>query len=588
MLRRLLPLCLAVMVSLALGACSATPAATSAPASASVAASTEAPTAAPTPAPAPTTAPVVTLQIFDLPSNTSGLLAGWWCDILAQQCGAKLEMMPAGDQGEQKLQALMASGELPDLVIFKDKKQVEDAVRANLLLCLDDHLDKLPNATLNAPTAMQYYRDSASAGTGKLYSIPTSVGPTGISGELNWSPNLRWDLYKKLGNPDIKTVDDYLTVLKQMQQLEPTNPDGQKVYGITLWKDWDNFQMMLGGELGCLVGIDAGDQLGASLPFLQVNFNNGDIMGTLDPASEYIHALKFYYQANQMGLLDPDSLTQRFDTALEKANQGRVLFGMWPWFIGGYNTPDKANVDNPKGFRPVLSDDYKALVNGDNKVGMPWSWSVGASTKYADVALKVIDFHYSTDGLLQLMNGPKGVTWDIGADGKPSFTTIGWSVIDDPTKELPGGGKLSDGMGVINANGMTSSVKDPTINDYIGGGLWDSSKSHNPTKLVQDWQSVTSYKIIGDMITEKKMFTTMPMSMRMVPAMPDDIQTICTQIGNVVKADSWKMVFAKDQTEFDSLLKDMTDKANGLGLDKVITWDKQAWQTAQDSIAKYN
>jgi putative aldouronate transport system substrate-binding protein len=99
--------------------------------------------------------------------------------------------------------------------------------------------------------------------------------------------------------------------------------------------------------------------------------------------------------------VDPDSLTQRFDTALQKANEGRVMFGWWPWFSGGFNTPDHANADPPKGYRPVLTSDYKAIRWGDNKVGSPWSWSIGAKTKYPDAALKIVDYLYSTEGLLE-------------------------------------------------------------------------------------------------------------------------------------------------------------------------------------------
>ena len=586
--RRLLSLSMAVLLTaFSLAGCAVTPTAAptaSAAATPSPGASEAADTAQPTTA-AP--AETVTLQFFDMPANTSGLQKSWWADIIEEKCGVLLELMPSGDQGEQKLQALMASGELPDLVVFKDKKQVEDAVRGNMLLCLDDFLDKLPNVTANAGSALQFYRDMASNGTGKAYSIPNIVGPGEVGDEINWGPFMRWDLYKKLGMPEIKTLEDYLGLMKKMIELEPTNADGQKVYGITLWKDWDGYTMQQAMQPSVLSGIDTGDQMGASLPFLQVDFHTGETMSILDPSSQYVRALKFYFQANQMGLVDPDSLTQRFDTAQQKANEGRVAFGWWPWFVGGYNTPEHTNAEVPTGYRPVLTSDYKAFWWGDNKVGSIWSWSIGANTKYIEAALKLIDFNYSTEGQLLLRNGPKGVTWDVDAGGKPYFTEEGWSYIDDASKELPGGGKLSDGISVINSAGLSGFFVDKTLGATVGGAYWDSSKGHNPTKLLQDWQSTTGYKSTSDMLKDKNMYTVTPMSMRMVASMPDDIQTLCTQIGDIVKTVSWQMVFAKDQKEFDSLLKDMTDSAQGLGLDRVITWDQAAWKDAQALAEKY-
>jgi hypothetical protein len=152
---------------------------------------------------------------------------------------------------------------------------------------------------------------------------------------------------------------------------------------------------------------------------------------------------------------------------------------------------------------------------------------------------------------------------------------------------LPGGGKLGDGISVINSSGLSGFVLDKTLNATIGGSYWDSSKGHNPTKLLQDWQTTTGYKSTSDMLKDKNMRTITPMSMKMVVAMPDDIQTLSTQIGDVVKTMSWQMVFAKNEKEFDSLLKDMTTQAQGLGIDQIITWDQGAWKDAQALADKY-
>ena len=74
---------------------------------------------------------VISLYILSMPANKSGIIEGWWADDVREKLGIEFNLLPSGDQGEQKLQALMASGELPDLVIFKDYKQVENAVVGN-------------------------------------------------------------------------------------------------------------------------------------------------------------------------------------------------------------------------------------------------------------------------------------------------------------------------------------------------------------------------------------------------------------------------------------------------------------------------
>ncbi|MCR2021547.1 hypothetical protein NSB04_17780 [Blautia pseudococcoides] len=43
----------------------------------------------------------------------------------------------------------------------------------------------------------------------------------------------------------------------------------------------------------------------------------------------------------------------------------------------------------------------------------------------------------------------------------------------------------------------------------------------------------------------------------------------------MIKDSSWKMVFAKDEAEFKSVLKNMQDTVKGLGYDQVLELDIQ-------------
>jgi len=527
----------------------------------------------------------VTLQVFSMPSNTSGLQQGWWANILEEKVGVKLELQAAGDQGEQKLQALMAGGELPDIVVFKTSKQVSDAVRANMLINLDEHKDKLPNVFRNADKALQYYRDTASNGTGNAYSVTNAIGKAEIQGETSYGPYLRWDLYKKLGMPEINTLEDYLPLLKQMQELEPKTKDGQRVYAFSLWKDWDGSRMQQAQMTSVMNGIDTGDQLGG-LPFLQVDVNSGETKSILDSDSEYVRALKFYYQANQMGLVDPDSLTQRFDTANQKMQQGRVLFGFWSWVTGGYDTPERTNADSFTGFRPVLIKDYKAFWASDNPIGNSWSFAISSSTKHLDAALKYLDFMYSTDGLQLLLNGPKGVTWDMNEKGEPYVTDQGWDIIDNQ-KELPGGGKISDGTAIVNSYGLSTATINPTTNAALSSAYWPSSQGRNPTKLMKDWQDTVGFKTTTEMLKANNTYTLAPLAVKLIPSLSDEMNVTVTKIGEVVKTNSWKAVFAKNDAEFDSYIAEMQKKADGLGIQELLDWANNAWKTAQEDAVKY-
>ena len=536
-------------------------------------------------------AEVVTLQVFSMPANTSGLKdKGWWPEILKKETGVQLEFLPTGDQANEKLQALMASGELPDITVFMDRKQVEDAVKANMLLCLDDNLDKLPNAVKNFSGAMQYQRDFVSNGTGKAYTIPNNIGPSETSIETGYGPFLRWDLYKKLGMPKLYSIEDYLPLLKKMQDLEPKTADGQKIYGFSLWKDWDGKVMYPATTFASYFGMDGSDNLGDTAPFAQVNFNTDEVTSLLAPDSLYIRALKLYYNANKMGLLDPDSLTQSFDAATQKIAQGRTLFMPWSWLDGYYNTAERINADDPKGFRPVLFEGYKGLWFGENEIGDTWSLGISAATKNKDTCLNYLDFMCSIDGVQLLANGPKGVTWDINDKSEPVLTDAGFACVDAPDKqEVPGGGLLAaDGIGCLNWCPFSGAFINPDTKYPLRYTMWPSFVNRNPTKLMQDWTAVTGYKNTCEMLKATNSYALVPGARTLLPTLPDDLATTAQSIGDIVKTNSWLMVYAKNEAEFNKLYDDMVTKAEGLGLQKVLDWDKEAWKKAKEAEAKYS
>jgi putative aldouronate transport system substrate-binding protein len=543
---------------------------------------------------APTAAPVVQLDVFSA-STASTTSAGnydntWWGKILKEKVGVSLNILPSGDQAQEKLQALMAGGELPDIVVFgTNTKDVLSAIRGNMLVNLDEHMDKLPNVTMNAPKALQYYRDNVSNGTGKVYAIPNAIGPADLFGsEPSWGPYLRWDIYKQIGSPVINTMDDYLTVLKKMQELVPQTKEGKKTYGITLWKDWDGYSMFMATELGPVIGIDCGDQLGA-LPFLQVDFKNGNAVNTLDADSQYIQALKFYFKANQMGLVDPDSLTQNYSTAKSKITEGRVFFSWWSWLNDAYNTSENVNADSPTGFAAVLPQNTKTLVPSDNNIGKVTPIGIGSKTKNLDAALKFIDFMYSTDGLQLLFNGPEGVTWEMDSSGKPSITEEGWKYISNPEAELPEGGVFTDGI-KIGTYGLSTAFINPKTQEAIDYRYWPSTKKHNAenqSKLQKDWATTTGYQTTLDYVRGKDMVLQIPLAQVLTTPMTDEIGSLASRIGDIVKSYSWKMVFAKNEAEFDSIYKEMRTKAEGLGLQKVYDWSLENWNQAQAKAAKY-
>ena len=185
----------------------------------------------------------VTLTGFVMQSVTgeSGIWEGWGAQKLYDDLKIKLELDPTGNEVETKLQQYLVAGELPDIIGLKGLDQATLAMEADMLLPLNEYADQLPNLFENEhyANAIKYSQDFTSCDTGNLYIMPTAIGPTSYN-SFNWVPLLQWDAYKAVGMPDVTTLEDYLDVVEKMVEYKPTTELGEKVYGFSLFSDWDS------------------------------------------------------------------------------------------------------------------------------------------------------------------------------------------------------------------------------------------------------------------------------------------------------------------------------------------------------------
>ena len=78
-----------------------------------------------------------------------------------------------------------------------------------------------------------------------------------------------------------------------------------------------------------------------SSPYSLIYRETLEISSLLDKDSKFIESLRFAFTANQMGIMDPDSMTQSWESWNEKANAGRIMYLYWPWCYGGEEVDGK-------------------------------------------------------------------------------------------------------------------------------------------------------------------------------------------------------------------------------------------------------
>lgn len=521
----------------------------------------------------------ITVDVFDSLANYQGIQSGWFAKIVKDKFNMELNMIApnVAGGGDTLYQTRSAAGDLGDLIINgADDGKLKDMVTAGLLTDLTDLIADKENLKKYQSGMDSLNKLAENEG---IYGVPSSVSeqPATTPSEgldPTFGPYLRWDAYKAVDYTKMSTLEDLLPVLKAMQEAVPTSDSGKKTYGISLFKDWDGNMMCLGKQPTCFYGYD-------ELGFVLAKADGSDYQSIIDSDSLYTRVLKFYYDANQMGVLDPESTTQNYDTLYAKYQDGQILFSPWPW-LGqpAYNTPD--NKAAGKGFMVAPIDDMKVFSYGCTPDGNRLFIGIGSKAEDKERLADFIDWLYSPEGIemsaaqTSKSCGPEGLTWEM-KDGVASLTDFGWEAFygggDTQVPEEWGGGTWKDGVSALNFQAVSPADIDPKTGLAYNYMVWDSVLEKNTTPLDTDWQTQMKAKTTLEYLQNNDKLMVAPGSSYITPAEDSEITTLRGQCKAIIIEYSWKMVFASSEDEFNSLLKDMQDTVKGLGYDQVLSVD---------------
>lgn len=525
----------------------------------------------------------LTIEVFGVQSNYQGLQSGWFGKLVKDKFNMELNIIApnVAGGGDTLYQTRSANGNLGDLILINmDSNRLKDLVQAELVLDMTDYMDGCENLKKYLPSMEMA---SALAEKEGLWGIPSGVSavPATEPGEISeptCAVSIRWDLYKEIGYPEIHGLEDLLPIMKQMQDIAGTSNSGKDVYAFSLFKDWDGDAMQNAGSFSGLYGYDP---MGTAM----FNIVTGETHRVIDDDSMYVAGLRLLFEANQMGLVDPESTTQNFDTVSSKYADGAILYSLWPWLGAGYYNSQE-NMEAGKGFMSAAMDEAKYLCAGGTPMGnVKYGIMVGSQTKDPQRMVDFIDWLYSPEGITASGTdtnggcGLEGLTWEL-KDGKPSFTEFGRKVFIDKDEEAQvpdewGGGTYNDGLSALNYS--AAGAKD--VNEENGVPynctLWDEYREITSTTLSKDWaEHFGTDKSPIDYFKDKDMISVIPGTSWATPEYPTDITVIKEQCRQTVVDYSWRMVFADSEEEFNSLLKEMQDIANGLGFEEVYKVDE--------------
>ena len=529
----------------------------------------------------------VTLDVFFDSAGENPITAGVQENAVAQyikeQTGVTLNVVIRNSEKEQ---AMVASGDLYDMNVV-GLQYVTPLIQSGAVQSLDDYLYLAPGLSENFSGMLNYSKKYQSNGEDKVYAIlarsKSEASPLATSRYGNF---LRWEWYKEAGSPVIGSVDDFLNLLKTIQENHPETESGKKTYGISRFNDWGlnhalsdpviwKYCAQYGLNDVCSFGID---------DLSYINLYNEDHM--------YWQTAEMYFKANQMGLLDPETYTQKNEDYTRKIGEGQVFYSSMEWDFDAANAELRAQGGEDQ-YVDVLWEDsaqFPAWISRASEFGMS-ARTIVFSSKCDETKMKgivrLLEFLFSEDGSRSIMIGPKGVTWDYDENGVAVFTEECRQKMAENSGYLLEQGANSY-LGIVGQDYDALAASEANEGDYIDLRLNEDYIKENLTPTEKDYCDFYGVEVPLQAATARQNQSTIYEGyINLMPAEhPTDIQRTMTKISDYLLQNVPVMVFSATQEEYDQKYAEIQAELKNMGYDDVDAYFAEAWENAKAEYAQ--
>jgi len=300
-----------------------------------------------------------------------------------------------------KLQVVMASGDLPDVIYNWGTAgngadaNMEKWAQNGLLEPLDDKIANYPNLMKNITPEM--WDAVKSVNDGKTYIIPR----TNVVNHWGYMINQQW--LDKLGLKAPTNIEEFTNVVRAFAKNDPDGNGKADTYGLSL----------SGPDLGRNTIWNATNFLTAAfdLPVVDGVKDTDGQYKIREKMSGYLPYLTYLKQLNDEKLIDPEFLINKIYVDTEKLNQFKVgiVYGHQSAVLGNISKlPDSEKIFSYHG---VLKDD-KGVASDWVTPAMWGGWMIPKDSKKVDDVLKFLDWGNTAEANTLFQLGVKGLTYD--------------------------------------------------------------------------------------------------------------------------------------------------------------------------------
>jgi putative aldouronate transport system substrate-binding protein len=487
-------------------------------------------------------------------ADTSPITFDWYIDFswfttkwgtnpvskyVTEKTGVNLNfIIPSGDE-TQKLNAMIETGKLPDLITLSAGDDgYKKIIQSGLALPLDELAEKYDVyfTKVADKQKLEWYKQD----DGHVYCYPNFSNTVTDASYKEDKPSnqaflVRKDIYEAIGKPDMRTPEGFLSALEKAKKLFPM-VNGQELIPIGFHEFTDSGNLSLGTIL---------------LNFLAIPWEKDGKIYDRETDNEYIRWLKTLRIANERGLLSNDIFIDKRAQMEENITEGR-------YFALLYQSSDMA-AQQLKLYSKDKNQIYMAVDGPANsKLDQPKlagdsisGWTVTLISnrcKDPERAIRFLSYLISEEGNRDLYLGIKGLTWDE-IEGKDQFKP---EVLDLLNKDRIG---FDNKYGAANTYWMLAD--DNLQQKWI-------PPSGEPIKEISEWArgKTYNYSLFDDIS----------------PYGENEEGSALARINSKWQSTLKNLLIAKSDSDFDRILNEFITYRNAQPWDKIQEYKQQRYE----------
>ncbi|HML46775.1 MAG TPA: hypothetical protein PKE04_08515 [Clostridia bacterium] len=295
-----------------------------------------------------------------------------------------------------KMDLLIAGGDTTDLLCTSYSQYYRTMAESGTIIRLNDLIEQYGVNLKSEEKEVMYaiLKGTYDDGADGVYGVINSIGMQGGNAKVtNHGYLINWAYYAELGYPQVKDFGDFLDVLEQIMKAHPTTDSGAPIYGIGFFNE--NGVTSFLGNFVCKGYRQYNSNIYTSYK------DNALCYAFLDEEGPYWQAAKYYNDAWNRGIIDPDAFTQTSADHAAKMENGQYL----NWWYGGGNEALEALPIEGTYMQENLFD------IGANVI------AIASTCSDPVAAIGLLEYLHGTQAGRLIYSGVEGLHWTAGEGG---------------------------------------------------------------------------------------------------------------------------------------------------------------------------